>query len=140
MASCDYSPNQCILAIDDERSCLGLFKEALACLRYRVFTASSPQDGLKLYEEQWREIDMVLLDYLLPQMSGDLVFDELQRLNPDVRVVLMTGCDKSVADDLFQKGLRGYLKKPFSLTDLARIVQDAISTPSVSTAASPSPA
>jgi CheY-like chemotaxis protein len=50
---------------------------------------------------------MVLLDYLLPEMSGELVFENLQRLNPDVRVVLLTGCEESVADKMLKKGLRG---------------------------------
>jgi FixJ family two-component response regulator len=83
---------------------------------------------------------MVLLDFWLPPTTGDAVFDELLRLNPDVRVVLLTGCDETVAAKMFQKGLRGYLKKPFTLPDLARKVEDAISTPSASPAASPSPA
>jgi DNA-binding NtrC family response regulator len=124
------SPQQnCILAIDDEEGMLVLLKAALECHGYAVHTASSPQEAIKLYEERWREIGMVLLDFLLPQMSGDLVFDELKRLNPDVRVVLLTGCQESVADKMLGKGLRGYLQKPFNLADLAQRVQDAISTP-----------
>jgi DNA-binding NtrC family response regulator len=69
---------------------------------------------------------LVLLDFLLPPLTGDFVFNEFQRLNPDVRVVLLTGCDEAVADKMFQKGLRGYLQKPFKLPDLARTMQDAM--------------
>jgi DNA-binding NtrC family response regulator len=127
MSSNGGRQQHCILAIDDETGFLDFLEAALECQGFRVFTASSPQNAVKLYEERWREIDMVLLDFLLPPLSGDFVFDELQRLNPDVRVVLLTGCDESVADKMFQKGLRGYLKKPFSLTDFARKVEDAIS-------------
>ena len=83
---------------------------------------------------------MVLLDFLVPPTVGDFVFDELQRLNPDVRVVLLTGFEEPVAYKLFQKGLRGYLRKPFSLPDLARRVEDAISTPAVLSPASQPPA
>jgi DNA-binding NtrC family response regulator len=119
----------CILAIDDEEGFLGLLKAALECQGYHVHTASTPENAIKLYEERWREIGMVLLDFLLPKMSGDLVFDELKRLNPDVQVVLLTGCEESVADKMFQKGLRGYLQKPFSLPDLTQRVQDAIRPP-----------
>jgi len=97
---------------------------------YAVHTATSSQEAIKIYKERWQEIGMVLLDFLLPHMSGDLVFDELQRLNPDVRVVLLTGCDEAVADPLFEKGLHGYLQKPFNLPELARKVQDAIGTTS----------
>jgi CheY-like chemotaxis protein len=129
----------CILAIDDEAGFLGFLKAALECQGHAVHTASNPEEAIRFYEERWREIDMVLLDYLLPPIWGNFVFDELQRLNPDVRVVLLTGCDESVADDLFEKGLRGYLQKPFKLPDLARKVEEAIRAPSPSPAASPSP-
>jgi DNA-binding NtrC family response regulator len=137
MSSSNCRKKVCVLAIDDEEGLLVLLKAALECQGYAVHTASSPQEAIKLYEERWREIGMVFLDFLLPQMSGDLVFDELKRLNPDVRVVLLTGCEESVADTLFQKGLRGYLQKPFNLPDLAQRVQDAISRPPAPHAASP---
>src|ERR1700675_3629696 len=110
----------CILAVDDEEGLLDLVKTALKCHGYRVHTASGPHEAIRLYEERGPEIGVVLLDFLLPQMSGDLLFDELQRLNPDVRVVLLTGCEGFVAETMFQKGLRGYLQKPFSLEGLAQ--------------------
>jgi DNA-binding NtrC family response regulator len=134
------SQQNCILAIDDEEGFLSLLKIALECQGFTVHTASTSHEAIKLYEERWRDIGMVFLDFLLPQMSGDLVFEELQRLNPDVRVVLLTGCEESVADKLFQKGLRGYLQKPFNLPDLVQRVRDAIGAPAVSSSASPSPA
>jgi DNA-binding NtrC family response regulator len=128
MSSSDCGPKQCVLAIDDEESFLDFLKEALEGEGYNVFTVSSPLEAIWTYEERSREIDVVLLDYTLPPMWGDFVFDELQRLNPDVRVVLVTGSAEPVAYKLFRKGLRGYLQKPFSLSDLSQTVQDALST------------
>jgi len=133
MASSNGSPKPCVLAIDDDEVCLGFLTVALESLGYRLLTATTPQSAIWIYEERWREIDAVLLDFLLPPLTGEFVFDELQRLNPDVRVVLLTGCDEAVADKMFQKGLRGYLQKPFKLADLAQKLQDAI-PPSVSPA------
>ncbi|MGO9245462.1 MAG: response regulator [Verrucomicrobiia bacterium] len=134
MASRNGSPKPCILAIDDDEVLLGYLTAELESRGYRVLTAATPQSAIWLYEERWREIDAVLLDFLLPPLSGDFVFDELQRLNPDVRVVLLTGFDEPVADRMFQRGLRGYLKKPFKVADLTQKVQDAIRAPSVSPA------
>jgi DNA-binding NtrC family response regulator len=139
MAPSNCLQKECILAIDDEAGFLGVLKSQLEGQGYAVHTASNPQEAIKVYQERGQEIGMVLLDYLLPQMSGDLVFDELQRLNPEVRVVLLTGCEKSVAAKLFQRGLRGYLQKPFRLPALVQQVQDTISTPPASSVASPSP-
>ena len=131
---------ECILAIDDEEGFLVILKVTLTSQGYLVHTASSPSEAIKLYEERWQEISMVLLDYLLPEMSGDSVFENLQRLNPDVRVVLLTGCEESVADEMLKKGLRGYLQKPFDLPNLAQTIRDAINTPVLACSASRSPA
>jgi DNA-binding NtrC family response regulator len=136
MASSNCSPSRCVLAIDDEETFLSFLKEALECLGYKVFTASSPQEALTFFEQRWQEIDTVLLDFWLPPLTGTFVFDELQRLNPDVRVVLLTGCHEPVAAKMFQKGLRGFLKKPFKLSDLNQKVQEAINAPILSPATS----
>ena len=118
-----------ILVVDDEEGFLAMLKAVLASQGYMVHTASSPSEAIKLYAERWREINMVVLDFLLPEMSGDLVFENLQRLNPDVRVVLLTGCEGSVADKMFEKGLKGYLQKPFCVRELSQKVRDAIDAP-----------
>src|SRR5580658_8301558 len=125
----DHSGNtqpKCVLAIDDDEVCLGFVTTVLEDQGCRVLTAATPQQAIWIYEDNWREIDMVLLDFLLPPLTGDFVFDEFQRLNPDVRIVLLTGCHEAVAAEMFQKGLRGYLQKPFTLPDLERTIQDAM--------------
>jgi len=126
-----------ILAIDDEVGFLGFLKMALECEGYTVHVASDPCEALEFYAERGRDVSMVLLDFLLPKMSADVVFDELQQLNPDVRVVLLTACDEFVAERMFKRGLRGYLQKPFDLQDLSQRVRQAIDDP-VGSVSSPS--
>jgi DNA-binding NtrC family response regulator len=126
-----------VLAIDDEKDFLSFLSTGLESEGYKVFAASTPEEAVTIYKERWQEIDVVLLDYLLPPTLGDLVFDELQRVNPEARVVLLTGFEEAVADKLYQKGLRGYLRKPFKLAQLVQKIQDVIDMPSVSPVASP---
>jgi DNA-binding NtrC family response regulator len=118
-----------ILAIDDEKQILGLIKMTLEGAGYTVHTASSPKEGIELYEAKWREISAVLLDFSMPGMTGDLVFESLQRINPKVRAILITTHDGDVAEKMFAKGLRGYLQKPYAFGDLLRQVSDAIDAP-----------
>jgi DNA-binding NtrC family response regulator len=132
MSSGNGNQQHAILAIDDERDFLLLLKAALESHGYKVHTACNSEDAFRVYKEKCEEIGMVLLDYLLPEMSGDMIFEKLQSFNPDVRVVLVTGCEEHVAEDMFMKGLRGYLQKPFDLTDLAQKVRDAINAPVLS--------
>jgi DNA-binding response OmpR family regulator len=113
-----------ILAIDDEGDLLDIVKTALEGEGFRVFGFTDPQAGLKFYEQHARDIAVVLLDYLMPNMTGDLVFECLQRHNPAVKVLLLTACDDHVARQMFQAGLRGYIQKPFYLADLiARVAE-----------------
>ena len=126
MSDTPKTEQRLVFAIDDEEGFLGLLKLALEHCGYTVHTASDPRDAIRLYEEHWPDIALVFLDFLLPGTSGDVVFEELQRLNPEVRVVLLTGCEESVAHKMFQRGLRGYLQKPFSLSELAEKAREAI--------------
>jgi DNA-binding response OmpR family regulator len=115
-----------VLAIDDEPDMVDVIRLTLEGAGYKVFATTSPKTGLELYENHWREIDVVLLDYVMPDMTGDLVFECLRKINPSVRVLLLTACDDNVARKLFEAGLRGYIQKPFYIDDLiARVGEEA---------------
>ncbi len=121
------APKQ-ILAIDDEKDILDIIRMALEGEGYQVYATSSANDGLSYYEKHSAEIGLVLLDYLMPEMTGDLVFESLQRINPDVRVLLLTACEDQVAKKMFTQGLRGYMQKPFYLDDLIQRVREEFDT------------
>ncbi len=117
-----------ILAIDDEVEILNILEMVLMAAGDRVLTAPGAVAGLEIYERQWPEIDLVLLDYLMPEMTGDLVFEHLQRINPQVRVLLLTACESAVAQRLMAQGLRGYIPKPFYLDDLVSRIREQLLT------------
>ena len=117
---------QGILAIDDEAEILEIIQKVLGAEGYQVYAAASAKKGVDLYERLWPEIDLVLLDYLMPEMTGDLVFECLKAVNPNVRALLLTGCDDNVARKMFDEGLRGYLQKPFYIDDLVQRVREEI--------------
>jgi CheY-like chemotaxis protein len=129
-----------VLAVDDDEGFLDMLKAALECFDFMVHTASSPKEAITLYRDHRRDISMVLLDYRLPGMTGEKLFENLQSLNPDIRVVLVTSHHESIADKMLARGLRGYLQKPFSLLDLAQRVRDTINAPALACSAPPSPA
>ncbi len=117
-----------ILAIDDEPDILDIIKTALEAEGFRVVTANDPNEGIDYYEQHTGDVALVLLDYLMPAMNGDLVFECLQNINADVKVLLLTACDDNVAKVMFSKGLRGYMQKPFYLDDLISRVREEIDT------------
>jgi CheY-like chemotaxis protein len=115
-----------ILAIDDEPEILNIVQILLTGKGYRVLTAGGAEEGLQIFERQPQDIDLVLLDYLMPEMTGDLVFEAIRQIKPDARVLLLTGYDNHVAERLFAQGLRGYVHKPFSLDDLLRVIREQL--------------
>jgi DNA-binding NtrC family response regulator len=115
-----------ILAIDDEPELLDIVKRSLEPAGFKVYTASTAKGGVEMYEKNWRDIKVVLLDFLMPEMTGDLVFECLKRQNPDVCTILLTGCEDYVAKRMYQEGLHGYIHKPFTVHDLVQYVHEAV--------------
>ena len=119
-------PQKFILTIDDESEMLEIIKQCLEGEGFQVLTADSPKKGLEIYEKRWQEIGLVLLDFLMPGMTGDLVFECLQRIHADVRVILLTAYEDRVARTMFETGLRGFIQKPFYVDDLVQRVREEL--------------
>lgn len=78
-----------ILCIDDEATGLLVRKMVLESHGYEVLTALSGPEGLKLFKDN-PVVEAVVLDYAMPDMNGDQVAAELKRLNPDIKILLLT--------------------------------------------------
>lgn len=122
MSNAAERPKQ-ILVIDDEPEMLDILRAVLTPEGYGVHTFSDPEAALVYYEEHAAAIDLVLLDYFMPALSGELVFECLQATNANVYVVLLTGCDDRVAQKMIAHGLRGVIPKPFFIEYLKTEVE-----------------
>jgi two-component system cell cycle sensor histidine kinase/response regulator CckA len=118
-SSADWQGKGTILLVDDEESLLALGARMLEHLGFAVLTATDGRQAVDLYRDKGKEIDLVLMDLTMPNMDGAKAFDELRRMNPDVRVVLVSGYSpEDVASRFTGKGLDGILQKPYTLTRL----------------------
>ena len=115
-----------VLAIDDDIGVLDVIKMALEREGYAVHVASGANEGIQLYQKHWSSIWLVVLDFTLPKMKGDVVLERLQRINPEVRVLLMTGTYGLGENEEFESGLAGYLQKPFPMAELVKRVHTEI--------------
>jgi two-component system, cell cycle sensor histidine kinase and response regulator CckA len=115
-----------ILAIDDNWLVLNSFKRLLETEGWVVHIAANPTEGISLYQAHWREIKLVLLDYSMGQLRGDAVFEQLKRINQDVRVILISGSSGDFATRMLEKGLWGFMQKPVEPEDLIDRVREAI--------------
>lgn len=74
-----------------------------------------------------QQIGLVILDFFLPVMDGDAVFDELRALNPNVNVVLSSGfAEQSKIAAMLAQGLRGFIPKPYTREKLLEQVRSTI--------------
>ncbi len=113
--------SECILLVDDEPMVLQASRRMLESLGYRVYALPGGAEALELYREKWREIDLVILDMIMPGMSGGETFDALKAVNPDVLAVLASGYSlNEAARQILEQGCRGFLQKPFDVSGLSR--------------------
>lgn len=122
-----------LLFVEDEREIAELAAAMLADEGYRVILARDGFEALKIYQQISRQVGLVILDYFLPVMDGDAVFDELCALNPEVAVVLSSGFnEQSKLGNMLSRGLRGFIPKPYTREKLlaqVRSILDATREP-----------
>ena len=118
-----------ILLVDDDQDVLKCTGEILDFEDYRFILAKDGIEALQIYRQMGGKIDLVLLDYFLPVMDGDAVFDELKAIDPKVRVVLSSGfAEQAKIGSMLARGLCGFIPKPYTrekLIEQIRSVLDA---------------
>jgi len=113
--------------VDDEDLVRGLAEAVLRRGGYDVLQACDGDEALDIFRTRSREIDLVLLDYAMPRMTGLQVMRELQRIDPGVCVVFSSGFTRdSDTDQLLATGARAFLPKPYRPDDLLELVRRAL--------------
>ena len=116
-----------ILLVDDEGMILEVGQGMLETLGYRVLIADSGQAVLDLYENQKEEIDLVILDMIMPGMGGGETFDRMKTLGGDVPILLSSGYSiNGQAKDILDRGCSGFIQKPFFLKMLSRKLHEVL--------------
>ena len=118
-----------ILLVDDQEPVREVAKDMLEALGYEVITAADGLEGISRYRDLWREIDLVLLDMVMPNMSGGDCFRRMKEINPEARVVLSSGysMDGSI-QDVMNEGILAFIQKPYRLEELSRVVGTVVGT------------
>lgn len=110
-----------ILLVDDEETNVQVVREMLEFLGYRVFTAGSGQEALAIFTEKGSSIDLVILDMIMPGISGKVTYERLKEIRPDVKVLLCSGYSiDGQAQEMLKMGCQGFIQKPFTIEELSR--------------------
>ncbi len=116
-----------ILFVDDEPFVVQGASTFLESLNYRVTVCEDGADCLEIFAREWRNVDLVILDMVMPGIGGQETFQALRRIHPEARVLLISGFNlEDEARQLLKAGARGYLQKPFRRYELAIAVARAL--------------
>ena len=123
------SQKSSILVIDDEEIIRVLAKSLLEDMGYSVLLAQNGFEGLEIYKANRHEIQIVLLDVIMPKMSGKEALRKLIEINPEVNVIISSGFDQSdKIEDFLELGAKTFIKKPYRQKDLFKVINQ-LTTP-----------
>ncbi|MDY6987126.1 MAG: response regulator [Thermodesulfobacteriota bacterium] len=116
-----------VLLVDDEEVILEVGQELLEAMGYRVFTARDGEEGLDVLRKHSDEIELVLLDMVMPNMGGGETYDRMREINPGVRVLLSSGFSiDGEATEILERGCNGFIQKPFTMRQLSQKIGEVL--------------
>jgi two-component system cell cycle sensor histidine kinase/response regulator CckA len=120
---------QTILVTDDEEGARGVIGEFLREMGYRVLEAVDGVDAVKLYRKRGKEVDLILMDVVMPRMNGVEASRKILAINPQARILYITGHARGFAGEgADDEGVLGVIHKPFSLKEIDRKVKRVLAT------------
>ncbi len=116
-----------VLIVDDEAMILDVGEELLKEMGYKVLLARSGKEAVELYRKYKHEIDLVILDMIMPDMGGGEAYDTMKENNPKIKVLLSTGYSiRGQATEILERGCNGFIQKPFKIKELSRKIREIL--------------
>jgi len=116
-----------ILLVDDEDAVLDVTARMIERLGYTVLRARSGSEAIECFKQNPDRVSLVILDMIMPNLSGGDVFDELKRISPRVKVLLASGYSmQGQAREIMNRGCIGFIQKPFTMEDLSLKLRSAL--------------
>lgn len=111
-----------ILVADDEPGIRRYAQRILNYHNYRVYTAEDGEDAIDVFRSHADQIDLVLLDMFMPQMTGNEVLKNIRKLRSNVKVLIISAYSESALSEKFDNPPDGFLYKPFATSDFLEAV------------------
>jgi CheY-like chemotaxis protein len=121
----EFSPgHETVLLVDDEEMIIDVVKRMLEKLGYEALTAMNGADAIEIYQAHGDRIKLVILDMVMPKVSGGQTFDRLKQINPEIKVILCSGYSiDGQATEILNRGCKAFIQKPFNLKVLSQNIK-----------------
>ena len=119
--------SETILLVDDEEMIIDVGQAMLEHLGYRVVVSRSGEEAVETVKEMGNEIDLVLLDMIMPRMDGGKTFDAIREIRPEMPVILSSGYSiDGQAKKIMDRGCNGFIQKPFGISNLSQKLREIL--------------
>ena len=118
-----------ILLVDDEEMIRDVGTTIIKDLGHEVITATNGREAVNIYRERGKEIDLVIMDLVMPVMDGMTAFREIRKIDPDAKVIISSGYSADREEILKEEGVTGFINKPYRLKDIMEIISRNIRQP-----------
>ena len=113
------------MLVDDEQKVLTVCGDSMKLLGYTVYTADSGDKAVGIFAEKSEAIDVVVLDMIMPGLSGKETYRRLKQIDPQVRVLLASGyAMEGQAEEILKEGCTAFIQKPFKMEQLSLTIQE----------------
>lgn len=116
-----------VLLADDEEDVRAVVHAMLETLGYEVIEARDGLEAVEIFGRRAAEIDLVILDLMMPRLTGEAALGQIRRIAPSVPAILVSGYDESGRiREIVAAGFGGFLQKPFRRQDLGKKVRELL--------------
>ena len=119
--------SETVLLVDDQDIVIDIGTQMLERMGYTVLLARSGKEATEIYKENIDKIDIVILDMIMPGMSGGETYDALKAIKPDVKVLLSSGYTiNAEATEILERGCSGFIQKPLTMRELSQKIGEIL--------------
>jgi len=116
-----------VLLVDDEEVIVEVGRDLLKAMGYRALVAKDGKEAVEVYKKNRDDIDIVVLDMVMPNIGGGEAYDRMKEINPDIKVLLSSGFSvDGEATEILERGCNGFIQKPFTIKDLSAKIREIL--------------
>ncbi len=119
--------DETILLVDDEKVVRDMWGEILYELGYKVIISEGGKEVVDLIKERGKDIDLIILDIVMPKMGGKEIFKEVKKIEPNIKILVSSGYSANgQVGDVIKAGADGFIQKPASILNLTTKIRDIL--------------
>lgn len=119
-------PKPSILFVEDDTTILHMMEIVLQQFGYAITPVLTPKVALDLFREAPDSYDLVITDYAMPEMDGEQLADQLRSIRTDIPVILCSGSDFSMHENVIHESVNHFIRKPYDIDKLRSVVETAL--------------